>query len=78
MRLSKEPHPLVVAGVAQGGIISRVPFGLFVKNMHSLSRQYELAFYADDTAYRSTSCHLALLFKNLESEISDLERLLID
>jgi hypothetical protein len=41
--------------VAQGGIISPVLFSLFVNDMPSASRHFELALYSDDTAVIATS-----------------------
>jgi hypothetical protein len=53
------------AGVAKGGLVSPVLFSLYVNDMPSLSRQVELALYADDTALTATSCSPLLLHKYL-------------
>ena len=57
----------MLAGVAQGGIISPVLFSLYVNDMPSPSRHVELALYADDTAVIATSFRPALLVKYLET-----------
>jgi retron-type reverse transcriptase len=62
------------AGVAQGGLISPVLFILYVKDMPSPSRHFELALYADDTAFIATSLITSLLVSYLESDISDIQR----
>jgi hypothetical protein len=61
------------AGVAQGGLISRVLFSLYV-NMSSPLHHVELAFYVDDTAVIAKSCKPTLLVSYLESYLSDLQR----
>jgi hypothetical protein len=66
------------AGVAQGGLISRVLFSLYVNDMPSPSHHVELAFYVDDTAIIATSCKPTLLVSSLESYLSDLQRWLSD
>jgi hypothetical protein len=43
------------AGVAQGGLISPVPFSLYVNDMPSPSHHVELTLYANDTAVIATS-----------------------
>jgi hypothetical protein len=62
------------ARVAQGGLISPVPFSLYVNEMPSPSHHVELAFYADDTAIIATSRKPTLLVSYLESYLSDLQR----
>jgi hypothetical protein len=47
--------------VAQGGLISPVPFSLYVNDMPSPSHHVELALYADDTAIIATSSKPTLL-----------------
>jgi len=43
------------AGIAQGGLISPVPFSLYVNDMPPHTHHIELALYADDTAIIATS-----------------------
>jgi hypothetical protein len=62
------------AGVAQGGLVSPVLFSLYVNDMPVPSRHVELALYADDTAIIATSRKSALLIRNLETNLIDLER----
>jgi hypothetical protein len=62
------------AGVAQGGLVSRVLFSLYVNDMPMPSRHVELALYVDDTVIIATSRNPALLVSYLESYLSDLER----
>jgi hypothetical protein len=54
------------AGVAQGGLISPVPFRLYVNDKPTPSHHFELVLYADDTAIIATSCQPKLLVSNLE------------
>jgi len=54
----------MLAGVAQGGLISPVLFSLFV-NMPPPSHHVELALYAEDTAIIATSRKPTLLFSYL-------------
>jgi hypothetical protein len=77
MRPSKQPHPLFVAwgaGVAEGGIISPLLFGLYINDMPSPSRHVEFALYADDTSFVAMSRQPVLVVKYLETYLSDLER----
>ena len=55
------------AGIAQGGIISPVPFSLYVNDVTSPSCHEKLAFYADFTAVIATYRQPALLVKYLET-----------
>jgi len=55
------------AGVAQGGLISLVPFSLYVNNMPSPSHHVELALHVDDTAIIASSRRPVLLVSYLES-----------
>jgi len=55
------------ARVAQYGLISPVPFSLYVNDMPSPSHHVELALYADDTAMIATSRKPTLLVSYLES-----------
>ena len=57
----------MLAGVAQGRIISPVLFSLYVNDIPSPSRHVGLALYADDTAVIATSRQPALLVKYLET-----------
>ena len=66
------------AGVAQGGLISPVPFSLHVNDMPPHSHHVELALYADDTAIIATSRKPTLLVSYLESYLNDLQRWLSD
>jgi hypothetical protein len=54
-------------GVAQGGLISPVPFSLYVNDIPSPWHHVELALYADDTAIITTSRKPTLLVSYLES-----------
>jgi len=62
-----QPRRGMRAGVAQGGVISPVLFGLYVNNMPPHSYHVELALYADDTAIIATSRKTTLLVTYLES-----------
>jgi len=62
------------AGVAQGGLISPVPFSLYVNDMHSNSHHVELALYAENTAIIATSRKPTLLVSYLESSRNYLQR----
>jgi hypothetical protein len=55
------------AGVAQGGLISRVLFSPYVNDMPSPSYHVELALYADATTIIATSRKPTLLVSYLES-----------
>jgi hypothetical protein len=55
------------AGVAQGGLISPVPFSLYVNDMPSLTHDVELPLYADDTTKIAASPKPTLLDSYLES-----------
>jgi hypothetical protein len=61
------------AGVAQGGIISPVPFSLHV-NMSSPSRHVKLYIYVDDTTVIAMSRQPVLLVRYQEIYLNDLER----
>ena len=61
-------------GRAEGGIISPFLFNLYVNDMPSSSRHFELALYMYNTAVIATFCQPALLVKYLESYLSDLGR----
>jgi hypothetical protein len=63
----------MLAGVAQGGLISPVLFSLYVNDMPVPSHHVELALYADYTAVMDTSRKPALLLSYLESYLTDLE-----
>jgi hypothetical protein len=65
-------------GVAQGGLISRILFSLYVNDMHSLSHHVELALYVHDTAIIATSRKPTLHVSNLVSYLNDLQRWLND
>ena len=62
------------AGVAQGGFISPVLFGLYVNDMPTPSHHVELTLYAEDTAIIATSRKPTLLVSYLESYLNDLQR----
>ena len=64
----------MLAGVAQGGIISPVLFSLYFNDMPSPSRHVQLALYADDTAFKATTRQPTLLIRYMETYLSDLER----
>jgi len=55
------------AGVAQGGLISPVLFGLYFNDMPPHSHHVELVLYADDTATIATSRNPNLTVSYLES-----------
>lgn len=57
-------------GVAQGGIISPVPFNLYVNDMPSPSRHVEVALYAEDAAIIATPRQPALLVVSYLEQIS--------
>jgi hypothetical protein len=61
------------AGVAQGGLISPVPFSLYVNDMPTPLYHVELALYADNTAIIATSRKLTLLVSFLKSYLIDLQ-----
>jgi hypothetical protein len=61
------------AGLAQGGLVSPVLFGLYVHDIHTPSRHIELAQYADDTALIATSRDPSLLVGYLEAYLGRLE-----
>jgi len=61
------------AGMAQGGLISPVPFSLYVNHMPSPSHHVELALYVDDMAIIATSRKPTLLVSYLESYLNDLQ-----
>jgi hypothetical protein len=62
------------AGLAKGGLISRVLFRLYINDMPSPSHHVELALYADDTVIIATSRKPTLLFSYLEAYLKDLQR----
>jgi hypothetical protein len=62
------------AGVAQGGLISPVLFGLYVNDMPSPSYHAELVLYVNDTAIIATSRKPTLLVSYLESYFNDRQR----
>jgi hypothetical protein len=64
----------MLAGVAQGGLISPVLFSPYVNDIHSLLHHVELAIYADDTAIIATSRKPTLLVSYLESYLNCLQR----
>jgi hypothetical protein len=65
---------VMLAGVAQSGLISPVLSSLYVNDMPSPSHQVELAHYADNTAIVATSHKPTLLVSYLESYLNDLQR----
>jgi hypothetical protein len=64
----------MLAGVAQGGLISPVLFSLYINDMPSPSHHAELPLYADDTTIIATSRKPTLLVSYLESYFNDLQR----
>jgi hypothetical protein len=56
-----------------GGINPPVLFSLYVNDIPVPSRHFELALYADDTAFIATSRKPALLVSHLESHLADVE-----
>jgi hypothetical protein len=62
------------AGVAQGGIVSPVLFGMYVNDMRMPSRHVQSVLYAEDMTIISTSRKSALLIRYLQTYLSDLER----
>jgi hypothetical protein len=68
----KSSHRGMLAGVAQGGLISPVLFRLYVNNMPTPSHHVELAHYADDMVIIATSRKPTLLFSCLETYLSKL------
>ena len=62
--------------MAQGGLISPVPFSLYVYDMSSPSHNAELALYADDTAVIATFRNPTLLVSYLEAYLNDLQHCL--
>jgi hypothetical protein len=62
------------AGVAQGGLISRVLFSLYVNDIPSPSHRVELALYADDRDIIAMSLKPTLLVNYLELYFNDLQR----
>jgi hypothetical protein len=63
----------MVAGVAQGGLISPVLFSLCVNDMPSPSHHVEVALYADDTTTIAKSRKPTLLVRYLESYLNELQ-----
>jgi hypothetical protein len=63
-------------GVAKGGLIYPVIFGLYVNDMPTSSHHVEMALYAEDTAIIATSRKPTLLVSYLESYLNDLPRLM--
>jgi hypothetical protein len=61
-------------GTAEGGIISPVLIILYVRNMSSPSRNFELSLYMDNMAVIVTSNQPWLLAKYLDTYLSDLEQ----
>jgi hypothetical protein len=68
----------MLAGVAQGVLISPVLFSLYVNDMPTPSRHVFLALYADDTAIIATSRQPMLLVNYLQTYVSDLQRWLTE
>jgi hypothetical protein len=66
------------AGVAQGGLVSSVLFGLYVNDIPTPPRHIELAQYADDTNLIATSPNPSLLVGYLEAYLGRLELWLRD
>jgi hypothetical protein len=64
----------MLAGVAQGGLVSLVLFSLYVNDIATHSRHVQLAQYADDTALLATSRSPSLLVGYLEAYLGRLER----
>jgi hypothetical protein len=64
---------VMLAGVAQGGIVSPVIFSLYVNDIPTPSRHVELAQYADDTALIATCRDPSLLAGYLEAYLGRLE-----
>jgi len=60
--------------LAQGGLISRGLFSLYVTDMPSPSHHVEFSLYADGTAIIATSREPTLLVRYLESYLNDLQR----
>jgi len=57
----------MLAGLAEGGLLSRVFFSRYVIDMAKSSRHVELVFYAHDTGIIATSCKQALFIGYLEA-----------
>jgi retron-type reverse transcriptase len=65
----------MLAGVAQGALVSLELFSLYVNDMPVPNHHHvELTLYADDTAITVTSRKSALLIRYLETYLNDLER----
>jgi hypothetical protein len=64
----------MLAGGAQGGLISPVPFSLYVNDMPSPLHHVELALYADDTAVIAMSLKPTLFVSYLQSYLNALQR----
>ena len=69
---------VMLAGLAQGGLISPVFFSLYVNDIPKPSRHAELALYAEDTAIFATSRKPTLLVSYLETYLSNLQRWLME
>jgi hypothetical protein len=63
----------MMAGVAQGVLVSPVLFSLYVNDMLAPFRHVELALYADDTSLIATSRSPLLLISYLETYLNRLE-----
>jgi hypothetical protein len=61
------------AGMAQGGLISPVPFSLYVNALPTPSHHVELALYADYAIVVTTSRKPTMLVSYLYSYLSDLQ-----
>jgi hypothetical protein len=66
------------AGVAQGGLISPVPFSLNVNDIPTPSGHDKLAQYTDDKALVATSRSQSLFVGYLDAYLGRLERWLQD
>jgi hypothetical protein len=66
------------ACVTQGGLVSPVLFSLYVNDIPTPSRHFELAQYTDDTVLVATSRSPYLLVGYLEAYLGRLERWLRD
>jgi hypothetical protein len=66
----------MLAGVAQGELISLVLFSLYVNDIHSHSHHFKLSLYADAKSIITTSRKPALLVSYLDSHFNDLHKCL--
>jgi hypothetical protein len=66
-QMTMSSYRSMLAGMAQGGLISPIHFSLYVNDKPTPSQNVELALYVDDTAIIATSHKPMLLVSYLQS-----------